>query len=212
MTNPAGKSLCQTIPKIARWSGRALHLPGCRLHSRLLTTPIDNMDSGRRAFLRGSLMTRAGREEEVKRQQPLGPPPPWHQGAALAEYCPGCPHPCVSACEPDIIRLHPADHVQAGIPYLDFSHSGCTFCQACVDACPIEIEVVADIRPVIGMAQLDRSTCIAWDDVICMACSERCEYHAITTVHQRRAQVDAAICNGCGMCVAACPVHALAII
>ena len=75
-----------------------------------------------------------------------------------------------------------------------------------------EIEAAADTRPVIGTAQLNRSTCIAWDDVICMSCSGRCDYHAITMVHQRRAQVDAQVCNGCGMCVPACPVHALSIV
>jgi ferredoxin-type protein NapF len=170
------------------------------------------MDGGRRAFLRGAFLTSAGRAKEVERQHPLGPPPPWHRGLALAEHCIGCPHPCVSACEPGIIQLHPADHEQAGIPYLDFSNNGCTFCQACVEACPIDIEVVAGVLPVIGTAQLDRTTCIAWDDVICMSCHDRCDYHAITVVHQRRAQVDVDVCNGCGMCVAACPVNALSIV
>ena len=169
------------------------------------------MDGGRRAFLRGSLLTREGRAQEVARQQLLGPPPPWHQGLPLADHCLDCPHPCIDACEPGIIHLHPSDHDQAGLPYLDFSNNGCTFCQACVAACPMEIEAAADTRPVIGTAQLNRNTCIAWDDVICMSCSGRCDYHAITTVHQRRAQVDAQICNGCGMCVAACPVRALSI-
>jgi heterodisulfide reductase subunit A-like polyferredoxin len=42
-----------------------------------------------------------------------------------------------------------------------------------------------------------------------MSCSGRCDYQAISTEYQRRAQVDAEICNGCGMCVAACPVNAL---
>jgi ferredoxin-type protein NapF len=167
------------------------------------------MDVGRRAFLRGALLTRAGRAQETRRQQPLGPPPPWHKGLALADHCLTCAHPCLDACEADIIRLHPPDHELAGLPYLDFAGSGCTFCQACVTACPIDIEVAADSRPVIGTAQLDRNSCIAWDDVICMTCFTRCDYQAIHTEYQRRAQVDTDICNGCGMCVAACPVNAL---
>ncbi len=170
------------------------------------------MDGRRRAFLRGAFLTRAGRAKEAVRQRPLGPPPPWHQGQALMKQCPDCSHPCVSACETDIIRLHPADHEQAGIPYLDFSHNGCTFCQACVRTCPMELEVAAEGRPVIGTAELNRATCIAWDDVICMSCHDRCDYDAITTAHQRRAQVNTETCTGCGMCVSACPVDALRIV
>jgi ferredoxin-type protein NapF len=117
----------------------------------------------------------------------------------------------VSACEPGIIHLHPADHELSGTPYLDFGTSGCTFCKACVAACPLEIRVIEAVNPHIGKAQLNRDTCIAWDDVICMSCFGRCDYQAITTTHQRRAQIDNERCNGCGMCVAVCPVGALSI-
>ena len=169
------------------------------------------IDSGRRAFLRGALLTRAGRKAAAVRQQPLGPPPPWHRGWPLQDACQGCANPCVTACEPGIIRLHPADHTLAGTPYLDFEATGCTFCKACVDACPLEIEITSHGKPALGTARLNRDACIAWDDVICMACSGRCDYQAIRTTHQRRAEVNPEICNGCGMCVSVCPVHALSI-
>jgi ferredoxin-type protein NapF len=173
---------------------------------------LSKVDAGRRAFLRGALLTRAGRQSEVLRQQPLGPPPPWHRGQPLLDACQGCAQPCVSACEPGIIRLHPADHTLAGTPYLDFGASGCTFCRACVEACPLDIEYASLERPDIGKAHLDRDSCIAWNDVICMSCHRRCDYQAISTVHQRRAQVNPELCNDCGMCVSVCPVGALSIV
>lgn len=168
------------------------------------------MDGGRRAFLRGAFLTSAGRTKEIKRQQPLGPVPPWHQGQPLVDHCLDCAQPCVDACEPGIIRIHPATHDYAGIPYLEFSANGCTFCQACVEACPMDI-AVSDVRPNIGTAQLNRSTCIAWNEIICMSCSDRCEYSAITTTQMRQPQVNADNCTGCGACISACPVNALQI-
>ncbi|MDX1698941.1 MAG: 4Fe-4S binding protein, partial [Thiohalobacterales bacterium] len=73
------------------------------------------------------------------------------------------------------------------------------------------IDATGAALPVIGTAVLNRATCIAWHEVICMACSERCDCGAITTTHQRRAEIDASLCNGCGMCITACPVKAIAI-
>lgn len=75
----------------------------------------------------------------------------------------------------------------------------------------MEIEVNESTNPPLGKARLNRDTCIAWDDVICMSCYGRCDYQAISTEYQRRARIDTERCTGCGMCVAVCPVGALSI-
>ena len=171
---------------------------------------MSKIDTRRRAFLRGAYLTREGRAEVSRQQDPLGPAPPWHQGLPLQSHCTGCAQPCVAACEPGIIRIHPNDHAHAGVPYLDFKSAGCTFCRACVEACPVDITLEEHTTPrIIGKLVLNRNTCIAWDDIICMSCCNRCDYKAITLEHYRRPQIDARTCTGCGLCVAACPVQAL---
>ena len=172
---------------------------------------MSKVNAKRRAFLRGAFLTREGRAEEAKRQHPLGPVPPWHHGLSLEQYCPGCEQPCISSCDPGIIRIHPQDHDHAGKPFLDFTLGGCTFCGACVEACPIEIQKDDRTTPRIGALEMNRSSCIAWQDIICMSCTSACDYKAITTTYQRRPEVDADLCTGCGKCVAVCPVKALSI-
>jgi ferredoxin len=117
----------------------------------------------------------------------------------------------VAACETDVIRLHPADHDLAGQPYLNFQVAGCTYCGACAGACPCTSEPAQDHTPAIGEARLDRAACLAWNDVICMACVGRCDARALVTDAGRHVRVEPARCTGCGLCVAACPTGALRI-
>jgi ferredoxin-type protein NapF len=164
--------------------------------------------------MRGSLLTRDGRSRESRRRQPLGPPPPWLDRLPLEAHCPDCPHPCARACETGIIGIHPPEHSLAGIPWLDFRNAGCTFCAACVDACPVQ-GAEADRNgpaPRPGEASVNRDTCLAWNGVICQSCVGRCPKRAISINHHREAHIDTAQCNGCGMCISACPVNALQVV
>ena len=95
-------------------------------------------DPGRRGLLTGSFLTRKGREsverQKRRRQNPLGPCPPWHQ--QVMENCSHCDQECVASCSQEIIRLHQDEHAHVGRPWLDFSVTGCTICGDCAEACP----------------------------------------------------------------------------
>ncbi|MEN8130121.1 MAG: 4Fe-4S dicluster domain-containing protein [Pseudomonadota bacterium] len=169
------------------------------------------MDSARRHFLRGGFLTRQGREGFECNTKARGPAPPWHVGSLRQEICTACEHPCVQACEMDIIRLHGSEHGLAGTPYLSFEQGGCTFCQACLEACPMELEGLADTQVRIGTAALDVAACLAWSGVVCMSCRFSCTWRAITLDAHNRPSIDAEICTGCGLCVGVCPKQAITV-
>jgi ferredoxin-type protein NapF len=167
------------------------------------------VDIGRRSFLRGASLTRAGREAATRRQRPLGPLPPWMHDLWQQDACRGCRQPCVLACEQDIIRIHPDGHALAGFPWLDFAGGGCTFCGECIAACPLDH--TRDATPIPGRVQLMQRRCLGWNDVICLSCKGACGARALELDRHRRVTVAVERCNGCGMCVSICPVGALVV-
>jgi len=169
------------------------------------------MDSSRRHFIRGGFLTRQGRQKIERLQKVLGPPPPWFAGNLTQEVCAECEHPCLQACEMDIIKLHGSDHELAGIPFLSFEQGGCTFCHACVESCPMELEAEVGVPSKIGIAFLDTVACLAWGGVVCMSCKFSCTWRAILLDTLNRPSIDTEVCTGCGMCVSVCPKKAITI-
>ncbi len=159
------------------------------------------MDNGRRAFLRGALLRREVREA-------LGPAPPWHQDNLDPGLCRHCDAPCVTACGPRIIKRHPDGHLLAGMPYLSFEETGCTFCGECVTACPMELDV-NESTPKLGQVKLNTDTCLGWNGVFCISCRGHCDHAALTLDKRMRIQLDETACTGCGCCLPVCPNGAL---
>ena len=161
----------------------------------------DDVDNGRRAFLRGALLRREVREA-------LGPAPPWHQDKLDTDLCRHCDAPCETACGPGIIKRHPDGHLLVGLPYLSFEETGCTFCSECASACPMELEV--NQMPVkLGQVQLNKNTCLSWNGVFCISCRGHCEHAALTLDKRMRMQLDQDTCTGCGRCLVVCPNESL---
>jgi ferredoxin-type protein NapF len=152
-------------------------------------------------FLRGALK---GRKDSVR--------PPWAADPpAFTTLCDGCGH-CMRACKSHIVVAG-----RGGLPEIDFRRGACTFCGDCVAACPtgalsrIKMSVTA---PWTLVPEID-GACLAKQGVVCRTCGDRCEPRAITfrlaPGGVARPVIDAAECTGCGECVAACPVQAIAL-
>ena len=134
-------------------------------------------------------------------------PPAAVSGEIFLKTCDGCGD-CVSACQENIL------HIEAARARVDFARGECTFCGDCVAACkPGALSAAALAswagRPVVA------ASCIGRAGVICRACGDACAASAIRFaigVAGAPPNIDLSACNGCGACVAPCPVGALSII
>jgi len=133
--------------------------------------------------------------------------PPW----ALPEHefierCTRCSD-CRSACPERIIVKG-----DGGFPEIDFRSGACTFCADCVAACPADAFCDPVASPWPYKARIADS-CVSLHGVVCRSCGENCEFEAIRfqlcNGSISEASIDASQCNGCGACVARCPVGAI---
>ena len=164
---------------------------------------------GRREFLTGRFLVPEEKEREKTAAQCLGPPPP---AVPLrrdsSNPCRECAAPCLASCEPQIIKRHPPDHVLAGMAYLSFENSGCTFCGDCIEVCPLEVPIPTGPGK-LGELYLSTDRCVTWDGVICRSCEWACTYEAIKMDSRGRPRIDSKACTGCGFCIGVCPTTAL---
>jgi len=114
---------------------------------------------------------------------------------------------CVNVCEEEIILIH-AD----GTPMLNFTKKGCTFCEACANACAIDVlslENQHTSEVINAKFVISTEACVAHHDVICFACKEPCIDDAILFNGLFNPVIDMDLCTGCGFCLSRCPTKAI---
>lgn len=157
------------------------------------------MDISRRNFLRG---------RPQRNSAPLRPP--WSVEESLfTKLCTRCGD-CIQHCESGILQKN-----DGGFPETYFHSGGCSFCKKCVQACkPRALNIINGATPWLLKAVIG-SSCLVQQKVICRTCGESCDAGAINFRLEKGGvatpQLNLVLCNGCGMCVADCPGHAIAI-
>jgi len=148
---------------------------------------------------------------------------------------------CVAACPYNALKLaEPGDNKPIGTPYFIPRNNPCRMCSdiPCVPACPtgsLDQSKVSekDERGVMkfninlakmGLALIDRETCIAYSGIQCDACYRVCPLidKAITVEYTRIERtgkhamlapvVHSSVCTGCGLCEKACVTQKASII
>lgn len=134
--------------------------------------------------------------------------PPWALAEAdFLQHCTRCAD-CIGACPGQVLQRDPQ-----GYPQFLPQRGECTFCGRCAAACePGALDATRpqpwDLRARVGTA------CLARRGVVCQACRDACETQAIRfapAAVPAAPRIDPERCSGCGACVGACPVDALAL-
>jgi ferredoxin-type protein NapF len=136
--------------------------------------------------------------------------PPWSLvSEKFQSLCNGCGD-CISACENSLLILN-----KNGYPQVDFSRGSCNFCGACAESCSQKAFKYNSALPPWDLHVKINSKCLTQNNVVCSTCVERCDREAILIpriIEQDQApHVLTDSCDGCGACLAVCPVHAIEI-
>lgn len=175
------------------------------------------MRFSRRAFFgvaAGGAATWALRRTAAGGALPIRPPGARSE-ADFTGLCARC-GACIRACPYGILRPDLGSSGLAGFltPTIDYATAHCfEYCNECTKVCPTgaieRLALEAKRNRSIGLAEIDREKCIAWEDrQYCMVCHEFCPYLAIGTVEQNGVNcptVKPEMCRGCGACQVNCP-------
>ena len=156
----------------------------------------DGVNLSRRGLFRGRL---SAPEPETRLPWSLS----WSDFVADCTRC----GDCLTACPEQILVKG-----DGGFPTLDFSRGECTFCTECVSACELPLFRPVTEAPWDYVAHIEAG-CLAHEQVFCQRCQDSCEHNAIRFSPQLgrvpTPSIDLELCNGCGACVADCPVGSI---
>lgn len=119
---------------------------------------------------------------------------------------------CVQVCPTKVIMPagFGAGVLTVNTPVVTFNRSYCNSCMKCTQVCPTSaLTPTAKEEMDIGVAEIIKADCVAWDWVGCTVCVDKCPLKAIVLDEGKKPVIDAVKCNGCGICQHECPSTSL---
>ena len=160
------------------------------------------VNSERRRFFTSVLTLSSNKKSQDKKRVY---PPYCSDESLILNLCPDCQDkPCANACEEEIIFID-----ENGVPTLNFKERGCTFCEACANACEKTVLDDKTLTSINANVEIDILKCMAWHQVMCSSCKEPCLEDAIKFLGLFRPEIDSKKCTACGWCISVCPTDAI---
>lgn len=156
-----------------------------------------------RRELFSSLASSFKKEEETSKS--VIRPPYFEDEDAFHKECVNCDGKCSTFCEEQIIFIG-----EDKTPFLDFSNSGCTYCDECAKACEYDVLKLESKKNINAKLSIDILQCLSWNQTMCFSCKDPCLDDAIDFLAMFRPEINDN-CTSCGFCLKVCPADAIKI-
>ena len=141
-----------------------------------------------------------------EKQEKILRPPYFQDESIFFTNCTTCEGLCSTACEENIIIIQ-----EDFTPKLDFSSSGCTYCDECANVCPNEVLNIEYKKNIDAKIEIDPLSCLSWNQTMCFSCKDPCIDNAIDFLAMFRPSINDK-CTSCGFCIKVCPTNAIKIV
>jgi len=138
-----------------------------------------------------------------KKQEVVLRPPYFVNESLFHNECYKCEAKCATVCEEKIIKI-----ASDKTPYLDFSKSGCTYCDECAKVCEFKVLTLENKKFINATISINKNNCVSWHHTMCFSCKDPCLDNAIDFAAMFMPVINNK-CTGCGFCISKCPTNAI---
>ena len=131
-------------------------------------------------------------------------PPYFGDESAFDIECQNCEGLCATSCQEQIIIIG-----EDKTPRLNFSKSGCTYCDECATACSPNILTLENKKEINVDVIISKKSCMSWEGVMCFSCKDPCLEDAIDFQAMFMPTINQEKCTSCGFCISRCPSYAI---